>query len=149
MNKMITKEKMLWSFIKLSALIYKEMYIMYEDQSGEFVCKIYTFLDSLVSRDFFCLLLNWGGEKQALPELCQSFKVTVAHFLTSQSCFLWSNCFLFFRMSIYLLYQAMAARPGFKTWFMQSLSWVHQNRASERKALLEGWFLKISTSSQS
>ena len=58
MNKMITKEKMLRSFIKLSALIYKEMYIMYEDQSGEFVCKIYTFLDSLVSRDFFCLLLN-------------------------------------------------------------------------------------------
>ena len=55
---MITKEKMLRTFIKLSALIYKEMYIMYEDQSGEFVCKIYAFPDSLVSRDFFRLLLN-------------------------------------------------------------------------------------------
>ena len=31
---------------------------MYEDQSGEFVCKIDTFPDSLVSRDFFRLLLN-------------------------------------------------------------------------------------------
>ena len=34
MNKMITKEKMLWSFIKFSPLILKGMY---EDQSGEFV----------------------------------------------------------------------------------------------------------------
>ena len=34
-NQMITKGKMLWSFIKLSQLISKEMY---EDQSGEFVC---------------------------------------------------------------------------------------------------------------
>ena len=51
-------------------------------------------------------------------------------------------------MSIYLLYQAMAIRPGFKTWFMQSLSWVHQNRESERKALLEGWFLKSCTSTK-
>ena len=32
-NQMITKGKMLWSFIKLSQLISKEMY---EDQSGEF-----------------------------------------------------------------------------------------------------------------
>jgi len=32
---MITKEKMLWSFVKLSQLISKEMY---EYQSGEFVC---------------------------------------------------------------------------------------------------------------
>ena len=34
-NKMITTGKMLWSFIKFSPLISKEMY---EDQSGEFVC---------------------------------------------------------------------------------------------------------------
>ena len=32
---MITKEKMLWSAIKFSQLILKEMY---EDQFGEFVC---------------------------------------------------------------------------------------------------------------
>ena len=31
---------------------------------------------------------------------------------------------------------------------MQSLSWVHHNRESERKALLEGWFLKSCTSNQ-
>ena len=35
-NEMITNGKMLWSFIKLSQLISKEMY---EDQSGEFVCE--------------------------------------------------------------------------------------------------------------
>ena len=148
MNKMITKEKMLWSFIKLSALIYKEMYIMYEDQSGEFVCKIYTFPDSLVSRDFFRLLLNWGGEKEALPELRQSFDVIVAHFLTSQSCFLWSNCSILAWASIYCT-KPWLLGLGSKLWFMQSLSWVHQNRESERKALLEGWFLKSCTFSQS
>jgi len=31
---------------------------------------------------------------------------------------------------------------------MQSLSRVHQNQESERKALLEGWFLKSCTSTQ-
>ena len=36
------------------------------------------------------LLLDLEGEKEALPELHQSFEVTVAH-LTIQSCFLWSN----------------------------------------------------------
>ena len=34
-NKMITKEKMLWSFIKFSQLFFKEMY---EGQYGEFIC---------------------------------------------------------------------------------------------------------------
>ena len=34
-NQMITKEKMLWSFSKLSQLLSKEMY---EYQCGEFVC---------------------------------------------------------------------------------------------------------------
>ena len=34
-NKMIIIEKILWSFIKFSQLILKEMY---EDQFGEFVC---------------------------------------------------------------------------------------------------------------
>ena len=34
-NQMITKKKMLWSFIKISQLISKEMY---EYQSGELVC---------------------------------------------------------------------------------------------------------------
>ena len=34
-NKMITKEKMLWSVIKLSQLFFKEMY---EGQYGEFIC---------------------------------------------------------------------------------------------------------------
>ena len=34
-NQMIKKEKMLWYFIKLSQIIFKEMH---EYQSGEFVC---------------------------------------------------------------------------------------------------------------
>ena len=38
------------------------------------------------------LLLDLGGEKDALPELHQSFDVTVAH-LTIQFCLLWSNWF--------------------------------------------------------
>ena len=34
-NKIITKEKMLWSFTKFSQLFFKEMY---EGQYGEFIC---------------------------------------------------------------------------------------------------------------
>ena len=34
-NQMIADKKMLWSFVKLSQLVSKEIY---KDQSGEFVC---------------------------------------------------------------------------------------------------------------
>ena len=81
------------------------------DDSIISTCKLTRFTSSLTP----CkqsVLLDLGGEEEALPELHQSFEVTVAY-LTIQSCFLWSNDF--FCMGICLLYQVMAIRPGFKT----------------------------------
>ena len=57
LNRMITKEKMLRSFIKLSQLISKEKY---EYQSGEFVCGYWYFKECTASF-FHKLVLETQG----------------------------------------------------------------------------------------
>ena len=59
-------------------------------------------------RASFCFLLEWGGVKDSLPELCQSFwSHSTPNFWTSQSRFLLSNWFFFSSGTICFLLKPM------------------------------------------
>ena len=101
----------------------------------------------------FCL--DWGGEKQALPESCQTFEVAAAQTsgLVNRG-FEYEYPFIDKPMVITEHAVAIAQLLGLGsklypinmprmpnkdlTRFMQSLSWVRQNQANKRKALLAG-----------
>ena len=112
----------------------------------------------------FCLL-DWGGEKQALPEwswiMSNLWGCCSPNVRTSQSCSPLSNMFFecehpFIDKPMVISERAVAIAQllglGSKlypinmprmlnkdlTRFMQSLSWVRQNQANKRKALLAG-----------